>query len=44
MVLNYVQHIFPGRAKIFPGGFAHSAPPWLRAWSNVVQNCRQITQ
>jgi len=26
--LNYVQHIFPGGAKIFLGG---DSPPWLRA-------------
>jgi len=27
--LNYAQHIFPGRAKIFLGWVS---PPWLRAW------------
>ena len=29
IVLNYVQHIFPGVAKNFLGGLR---APWLRAW------------
>jgi len=29
--LNYVQHIFPGGAKIFLGGFAPPAPPLVGA-------------
>ena len=39
IVLNHVQHIFPGGAKIFLGGIH---PPWLRAWvTGLVQSRKE---